>query len=112
MKYITAIIRPEKLEEAVSALGNVEIRRLTVSDCRGIGGMDKLSEGGRGPRYAVHYRLKVKMEIAVKEEFAQPAVETIRKICHTGDPTDGVIFISELEEFVDIATGKTGADAI
>ncbi len=112
MKYITAVVRPEKVEEVISALRKVDVSRLTLSDCRGVGGMNQTSEVYRGVEYTVHYRLKTKIEIAVNEEFVQPTIDTIQKVCHTGDPTDGVIFVAELAQCVNIGTGKTGNEGI
>lgn len=112
MKYLIAIIRPEKLEEVVAALNEAGISRMTVSDCRGIGSMDQTNEVYRGVQYTVQHRVKIKIEIALNEEFVQPAVETINRVCHTGDPTDGVILVSELLNSTNIGTGKTGSEAI
>lgn len=112
MKYIVAVIRPEKLEDTISALAEAGVVRLTVGDCRGIGGMEKTEKVYRGAQYTVHYRLKSRLEIAVNEEFVQPAIDAISRICKTGDPTDGVIFVTELQNFINIGTGKTGADAV
>ena len=112
MKYIVAIIRPEKLQEVIAALDKVELGRLTVGDCRGVGKMEKTAEVYRGVQYTVNYRLKSKIEIAVKDEHARTAVDTINEASKTGDPTDGVIFVMDLLECVNIGTGKTDAEAV
>lgn len=112
MKYLIAIIRPEKLEEVISALAEVEVNHLTVSDCRGVGGMEQTSEVYRGAQYTVDYRVKIKLEIALNEEVVQPAIDTINRICKTGSSTDGIIFIAELLNCVNIGSGKTGSEAI
>ncbi|MGI9297708.1 MAG: P-II family nitrogen regulator [Gammaproteobacteria bacterium] len=112
MKYIVAVIRPDKLEETINALAEADVTRLTVGDCRGVGGMEKTSEVYRGVRYTIHYRLKSRLEIAVNEAFVQPTIDTISRICSTGDPTDGVIFVLELHDFINIGSGKTGGEAI
>ena len=112
MKHLVAVIRPEKLEEVVSALADAGVHRFTVSDCRGIGGAEKTPEVYRGAQYTIAHRAKVRLDIALADSFLQPAIDAVKNACHTGDQTDGVIFVSELRDFVNIATGESGESAI
>jgi nitrogen regulatory protein P-II 1 len=115
MKYIIAIIQPSRLEAVKDALSKVEVFRLTVSDVQGIGRQKGHTEVYRGHEYQVNLIRKVKLEIAVNEEFVDPTVDAILKGARTGEEGkigDGKIFILPLEEVVRIRTGERGSEAI
>ena len=115
MKYIIAIIQPSKLEAVKEALSKVEVFRLTVSDVKGLGREKGHTEVYRGHEYEVKLNNKVKLEIAVDDEFVQTTVDAIVQSGRTGSSGkigDGKVFLLPLEEAVRISTGERGRDAI
>ena len=115
MKYIVAIVQPSRLEAVKEELSKVEVFRLTVSDVQGLGRQKGHTEVYRGHEYQVKLIRKVKLEIAVNDEFAKPTVDAIIKAGRSGEEGkigDGKIFILPLEEVVRIRTGERGSEAI
>jgi nitrogen regulatory protein P-II 2 len=112
MKLIMAIIKPFKLDEVREALTTLGIQGLTVSEVKGFGRQKGQTEIYRGAEYAVSFLPKVKIEVAVPDEVADRAIETIQKAAHTGRIGDGKIFVAELVQAVRIRTGEVNADAI
>jgi nitrogen regulatory protein P-II 1 len=114
MKLITAIIRENKLDQVREALIDAEITRITVSRVSGHG--QQLSEEiYRGSKYIPNLIPKVRLDIAVNQEFVDITVETIIKAARTnskGDVGDGKIFITPLDECIRIRTGERGGKAI
>jgi nitrogen regulatory protein P-II 2 len=112
MKYIIAIIQPHKLEEVKQALEDVEVNLMTVSNVLGRGRQKGLTEIYRGTKEAGSLLKKVKLEIAVNEEFVDPTVKAIIKGARSGEVGDGKIFILDLPEVIRIRTGERGNSAI
>ncbi len=115
MKYIVAIVQPARLEAVKQALSKVEVFRLTVGDVQGLGRQKGHTEVYRGHEYHVNLVRKVKLEIAVNDEFVDATVDAIIQAGRTGEEGkigDGKIFILPLEEAVRIRTGERGGDAI
>lgn len=112
MKMIIAIIRPEKLEDVQAALSKAEVYLMTASDVRGCGRQRGFKENYRGNEGIIRLLSKVKLEIAVNDDFVQPAVDAIMKAAHAGNVGDGKIFVLPLEECYRIRTGETGSEAI
>ncbi len=112
MKMIVAIIRPEKLEEVQTALSNVDVYLMTASDVRGCGRQRGYTENYRGNEGFIRLLSKVKLEIAVNDEFVEPAVNAILEAAKMGRIGDGKIFVLPLEEAYRIRTGETGVVAI
>ncbi len=115
MRYIIAIVQPSRLEAVKEALSKVEVFRLTVSDVQGLGRQKGHTEVYRGHEYEVNLIRKVKLEIAVNDEFVEPTVEAIIRGGKTGADGkigDGKIFVLPLEDVVRIRTGERGSDAI
>jgi len=115
MKYIIAIIQPTRLEAVKEALTDIEVFRLTISDVKGAGRQRGHKEIYRGHEYQVSFVSKVKLEIAVNEEFVETTVDAICKAAITGDEGkigDGKIFILPMEDAVRIRTKERGPDAI
>ncbi len=112
MKYIIAIIQPSKLEAVKEALREVEVTRMTVSDVMGYGRQKGHTENFMGKEYEINFTRKVKVEIAVNEEFLKPTVDTIMQVARTGKIGDGKIFVLPVEEVIRIRTGETGGEAI
>jgi nitrogen regulatory protein P-II 1 len=112
MKLIVAIIRPEKVEDVQNALGKREIYLMTASDVRGCGRQRGYSENYRGGEGYVRLLSKVKLEIAVNDDFVAGAIEAIKTAAKTGKIGDGKIFVLPLDECYRIRTGEEGGVAI
>jgi nitrogen regulatory protein P-II 2 len=112
MKYIVAIIQPDKLEAVVEALEEKEIHLLTVTDVMGRGRQKGVAEIYRSHVEPGGLLRKVKVEIAVNDEFVAATIEAITTGARTGSIGDGKIFVLDLEECVRIRTGETGGLAI
>ena len=115
MKMIVAIIRPDKLDAVMTALDEHEIHLMTVSDVRGCGRQRGYTETYRGAEYKTRLLPKLKLEIAVNENFVVPAIESIVSAARTspaGQVGDGKIFVMSLDECVRIRTGEQGSVAI
>lgn len=112
MKYIIAIIQPHKLEDVKKALEDVEVNLMTVSNVLGRGRQMGFTEVYRGSREVGSLLKKLKLEIAVNEDFVEPAVNAITRGAHSGEVGDGKIFILDLFEVVRIRTGERGGIAI
>jgi len=112
MKYIIAIIRPEKLEAVQAALSKVEVYLMTASDVRGCGRQRGYTEQYRGSEGFIRLLSKVKLEIAVNDEFVEPAVNAIQTASKSGNIGDGKIFVLPLDAVTRIRTGETGTVAI
>jgi nitrogen regulatory protein P-II 2 len=112
MKYIIAVIQPHKLEEVKQALEAVDVNLMTVSNVLGQGRQKGITEVYRGAREAGGLLKKLKLEIAVNEEFVEPTVSAITKGARTGEVGDGKIFILDLAEVIRIRTGERDGIAI
>ncbi|NOY76147.1 MAG: P-II family nitrogen regulator [Kiritimatiellaeota bacterium] len=112
MKKIEAIIQPEALESVKEALFNADIHKMTVHRVRGCGQQKGYQESYRGKIYQVSLIEKVKLEIAVNEQYAQATIDAIVKGARSGNIGDGKIFVTNLEQCVRIRTGESGKDAI
>lgn len=112
MKYIIAIIQPDRLDEVVEALTEAEINLMTVSDVMGRGRQKGVAEIYRSHVEPGGLLRKVKLEIAVNDEFVPATMEALIKGARTGNIGDGKIFVLDLDECVRIRTGETGGMAI
>ncbi|WP_317932412.1 P-II family nitrogen regulator [Halioxenophilus sp. WMMB6] len=112
MKLITAVIKPFKLDDVRSALSEVGVQGMTVTEVKGFGRQMGHTELYRGAEYVVDFLPKVKIELAVDEDVVEQAVDAITKAAQTGKIGDGKIFITSLDEIIRIRTGETGADAV
>lgn len=115
MKYLIAIIQPSRLEAVKDALSKIEVFRLTVSDVQGIGRQKGHTEIYRGHEYQINFVRKVKLEIALDDEFLEPTIEAISNAARTGTEGkigDGKIFVLPLEEVVRIRTRERGSEAL
>jgi nitrogen regulatory protein P-II 2 len=112
MKYIVAIIQPHKLDDVMKALEDADVTLMTVSNVLGRGRQKGLTEVYRGAKEIGSLLKKVKIEIAVNEDFVEPTVDAIVKGARTGEVGDGKIFITDLYEVLRISTGERGGKAI
>ena len=112
MKIITAIIKPFKLDDVRSALADIGIQGMTVSEVKGFGRQKGHTELYRGAEYQVEYIPKVKLEIAIDDDRVDEVVEAISAAANTGKIGDGKIFITPLENVIRIRTGESGSTAL
>ena len=112
MKKIEAIIKPFKMDEVKSALMEMGIQGLTVSEVKGFGRQKGHTELYRGAEYVVDFLPKVKIELVIDDNLVERAIEAIQQAAHTGRIGDGKIFVTPVEEAIRIRTGERGNDAI
>ena len=112
MKLITAVVKPFKLDDVRTALSEVGVQGMTVTEVKGFGRQKGHTELYRGAEYVVDFLPKVKIALAGDDSMVEQAVEAIPKAAQTGKIGDGKIFITPLEEIIRIRTGETGPDAI
>ena len=115
MKLIVAIVQPSRLEAVKAALAEVDVFRVTVMDVQGYGRQRGKTEVYRGREFTVSLLRKVQLMIAVNDEFAEPAIDTIVEASRSGEKGevgDGKIFVLPLEECIRIRTGERGREAI
>ena len=112
MKFVSAIIKPFKLDDVREALSELGTAGMTVTEVKGFGRQKGHTELYRGAEYVVDFLPKIKLEVAVTEEQLEPVIEAIASAAHTGSIGDGKIFVSTLEQVVRIRTGETGGDAL
>ena len=112
MKLITAIIKPFKLDEVRAALSEIGVSGMTVTEVKGFGRQRGHTELYRGAEYIVEFVPKVRIEIAVKNELLDRALETIVASAKTGKVGDGKIFVSDVVRVLRIRTGETDTAAL
>ncbi|MCB1152878.1 MAG: P-II family nitrogen regulator [Deltaproteobacteria bacterium] len=112
MKLIIAYIQPEKLTAVKQSLYAAKIFKLSVTNALGCGQQKGYHETYRGVDTEVNLLKKVRLEIAVNDDFVQPTIDAIVKGARTGNIGDGKIIVLPVEETVRIRTGETGSDAI
>ena len=105
MKLVTAVLAPDKLDAVAAALAEAEVYRMTVTECRGV------TRPGPSPETSA----KIRLEIAVNENFVKPTIEAIQTAGQLREEESagfGKIFVTELLDVVRIRTGESGPDAI
>ncbi|MBV1774559.1 P-II family nitrogen regulator [Burkholderiaceae bacterium DAT-1] len=112
MKFVTAIIKPFKLDEVREALSAIGVQGITVTEVKGFGRQKGHTELYRGAEYVVDFLPKVKVEIAVADDLIDRVIEAIETAARTGKIGDGKIFVWDLEQAVRIRTGETGTEAV
>ncbi len=112
MKFITAIIKPFKLDEVREALSAIGVQGITVTEVKGFGRQKGHTELYRGAEYVVDFLPKIKIEAALADDLLDQAIEAIEKSARTGKIGDGKIFVFNLEACVRIRTGESGPEAL
>ena len=112
MKLIVAYIQPEKLNDVKKELYSADVMKMSVTNALGCGQQGGYHESYRGVDVEVNLLKKVRMEIAVNEDFVDTTVEAIIKGARTGEIGDGKIFVLDLPECIRIRTGERGSEAI
>jgi nitrogen regulatory protein P-II 1 len=112
MKIIIAYIQPHKLKDVKQALYKADVCKMSVTNAMGCGEQHGYEESYRGVKFEVNLLKKVRLEIAVNEDFVEKTIEAIIEGAKTGQIGDGKIFILDLKECIRIRTGETGNEAI
>ena len=112
MKLIVAIIQPYRLDEVKEALYGADIHLMTVSEVLGHGRQKGVTELYRGNQETGNLHRKIRLEIAVNEDFVEPCIAAIEKGARTGELGDGKIFVYNLDQCIRIRTGERGEPAI
>ena len=112
MKLVIAIIQPHRLEEVKKALYSADVNLITVNEVLGHGREKSVDEFYRGIKETGNLLRKIRLEIAVNDNFVEPTVKAIIKGAKTGKVGDGKIFIVDLPRCIRIRTGEEGSNAI
>ncbi|HEY6481950.1 MAG TPA: P-II family nitrogen regulator [Steroidobacteraceae bacterium] len=112
MKFISAIIKPFKLEDVRKAIHEVGVQGMTVTEVKGYGRQRGHTEVYRGAEYVVEFVPKTKIDIAVDDTLTERVIEAITQGGKTGKVGDGKIFVFDLEQVIRIRTGEHGSSAI
>lgn len=112
MKLIIAYIQPEALNDVKQSLYDAEVHKMSITNALGCGQQKGFHESYRGADIEVNLLKKIRMEIAVNDEFVDSTTNAIIKGARTGNIGDGKIFVLDLPECIRIRTGETGHDAV
>jgi len=112
MKLIIAYIQPHKLNDVKKALFSADVHKMSVTNALGCGEQLGYEESYRGIKFEVNLLKKVRLEIAVNEEFVAKTIDAIIESAKTGQIGDGKIFVVDLPDCVRIRTGQRGKEAI
>ncbi len=114
MKLIIAYIKPHRLNAVKDALSEKDVAKMSVTNSLGCGAQKGYHESYRGVGFEVNLLKKVRLEIAVNEEYVDTTIEAIVKGAKSdgGEIGDGKIFVLELTECIRIRTGERGQSAI
>ena len=112
MKLITAIIKPFKLTDVREALSAIGVQGITITEVKGFGRQQGHTELYRGAEYVVDFLPKVRIDVAIRDDLLELAIEAIEKQAHTGKIGDGKIFVFALTEVIRIRTGEMSEAAL
>jgi len=112
MKLVTVFIQPHKLDSVKAALQAADVTKMSVSNARGCGQQQGYNETYRGVKHKINLLKKVRLDIAVNEEFLDKTIKAIVRAAKTGNIGDGKIFVTELVRCIRIRTEETGEKAI
>ena len=112
MKFVTAIIKPFKLDEVREALSSIGVQGITVTEVKGFGRQKGHTEMYRGAEYVVDFLPKIKIEVVVASDQVENVIDAILKSAKTGKIGDGKIFVTPVEQTIRIRTGETNDAAI
>src|SRR5437588_5181622 len=112
MKKVEGIIRPHLLDAVRSALQEVDVIGMTISEVQGYGRQRGHTETYRGAEYQIEFVPKIKVEVVIPDEIEEAVVSAITKTARTGKFGDGKIFVTSLEDVIRIRTGERGEAAL
>jgi nitrogen regulatory protein P-II 1 len=112
MKKVEAVVRPHLLDAVKTALQEVGIVGMTVTEVKGFGRQKGHTETYRGSEYKVDFLPKVKIEVVIPAELVEKAIEAVLRTAKTGKFGDGKVFVTNLDDAVRIRTGERGEEAL
>ena len=112
MKLVVAIVKPHKLDDVKTALENIGIQGMTITEVQGFGRQRGHAEVYRGAEYKIDFIPKVKLEVLVDDADALKVSEEITAAARTDKIGDGKVWVLPVEHLVRIRTGEFGADAL
>lgn len=112
MKFVIAVIKPFKLDDVRTALSDIGVQGMTVTEVKGFGRQKGHTELYRGAEYTVDFVPKIKIELAIRTDQHSQVVEAITSAAGTSKIGDGKIFVLDLPEAVRIRTSESGDDAL
>ncbi|MDF3297430.1 P-II family nitrogen regulator [Streptomyces tropicalis] len=112
MKLITAVVKPHRLDEVKTALQELGVHGLTVTEASGYGRQHGHTEVYRGAEYRVDLVPKVRIEVVVEDADAEAAIEAVVRAAQTGKIGDGKVWAVPVETVVRVRTGERGPDAL
>jgi nitrogen regulatory protein P-II 2 len=112
MKLITAYIQPHKLEDVKQSLIKADVAKMSITNSLGCGAQKGYHESYRGVEFDVNLLKKIRIEIAVSEEYLEKTIDAIISAAKTGEIGDGKIFVTDLVDCIRVRTGERGKDAI
>ena len=112
MKLIIAMIQPHKLPDVKKALFEAEVHKMTVTNALGCGQQKGFTETYRGVVHEVNLLKKVRLEIAVNEDFVKPTIDAIVNGARSGKIGDGKLFVTPVDKVIRIRTGEEDESAI
>lgn len=112
MIKVEALIRPQKLDDVKSALSEIGIKGMTVTEVRGSGKQKGFTQHYRGAEYTVNLIQKIKLEIVVTDDEAHHVAQVVADAARTGEIGDGKIFLIPVGEAIRIRTGEEGDTAV
>ena len=112
MKFVIAIVRPNRAEEVRQALSAVGVKGMTVTEAKGYGRQKGHTEIYRGAEYKATFLPKIRIEAVVQDELVARAIEAIKSAASSDKIGDGKIFVLPVEEAVRIRTGESGSSAL
>ena len=112
MKLVIAYIQPERLNAVKQSLYEAEVAKMSITNALGCGSQGGFHESYRGADIEVNLLKKVRIELAVNEDYLQTTIDAIIKGAKTGNIGDGKIFVLDLTECIRIRTGELGREAV
>lgn len=112
MKLIIAYIQPEALNEVKQSLYEAEVYKMSITNAMGCGQQKGYHESYRGADIEVNLLKKVRLEVAINDEYVESVTDAIIKGARTGNIGDGKIFVLDLPECIRIRTGEKGPEAV
>jgi Amt family ammonium transporter len=112
IEMVTAVIRPDRLGDVKHALAEADAPSLTVTNVSGRGSQEAMTGQWRGEEYVIDLHQKVKIECVVADTPTEDVVDAIQTAASTGEPGDGKIFITQIDDAVAIQSGTRGPAAI
>jgi nitrogen regulatory protein P-II 1 len=112
MKLVTAVIKPYKLDDVKTALQEMGVQGLTVTEASGYGRQRGHTEVYRGAEYRVDLVPKARVEVLVEDADADAVIDTLVNAARTGKIGDGKVWAVPVDTAVRVRTGERGPDAL